>query len=196
MMRALRAIAPLVVLLAVAAGCTEPAEPTPEAAPASPFQTCPETAGSGPAGPDNTPAQGDPLPPLTLPCFTGGAPVALTELGKPAVINLWASYCAPCRTELPQLQAFADETAGRVQVLGVVTGDAWSRAAYAGADFGVRFPSVFDPDRQLLRALGRNALPVTLFVAGDGSVRMVDMTGALTLDKLRGLARDHLGVST
>lgn len=134
------------------------------------------------------------MPRLTLPCFTGGEPVALHALGKPAVINLWASYCEPCRTELPQLQAFADEAGDRIQVLGVVTYDTWNRAAYAGEDFGVRFPNVFDPDRQLLNALGRNALPVTLFVSADGSLEAIDMSGALTVEKLRALARDHLGV--
>lgn len=191
MMRALRAIVSLLVLWTVATGCTGAAPPTPEPSPASPFQACPETVEQV-----STPPQGDPLPPLTLPCFTGGTPVALSKLGKPAVINLWASYCEPCRTELPQLQAFADEASDQVQVLGVVTFDNWSRAAYAGADFGVRFPAVFDPDRQLLRALGRNILPVTLFVGADGSIRAIDTSGALTLEKLRGLARDHLGIGT
>jgi thiol-disulfide isomerase/thioredoxin len=190
-MRALRAIVLLVALWTVAMGCTGAAPPTPEPSPPSPFQACPETVDQV-----GTPTQGDPLPPLTLPCFTGGTPVALSKLGKPAVINLWASYCEPCRTELPELQAFADETSDEVAVLGIVTGDTWTKAAYAGAEFGVRFPAVFDPDRKLLRALGRNALPVTLFVGADGSIRAVDMSGALTLDKLRGLARDHLGIGT
>jgi thiol-disulfide isomerase/thioredoxin len=189
-MRALRALVPLVVLLVVANGCTGAPEPTPEPSPASPFQACPETADQV-----GTPPQGDPLPPLTLPCFTGGAPVALSKLGKPAVINLWASWCGPCRTELPQFQAFADETGDRVLVLGVVTEDQWSKAAYAGQDFGVRFPTVFDPDGQLKRALGRNVMPITVFVAADGSMRAIDTSGALTLEKLRGLARDHLGIS-
>jgi thiol-disulfide isomerase/thioredoxin len=189
-MRVLRAFVPLLVLLALATGCNAVPEPTPEPSPASPFQSCPETVDQV-----GTPPQGDHLPALTLPCFTGGTPVALSRLGKPAVINLWASYCPPCRTELPQLQAFADEMGDRVQVLGVVTRDSWSRAAYAGEDFGVRFPTVFDPDRQLQQALGRNVLPITLFVAADGSVRAIDTSGALTLDKLRGLARDHLGIS-
>ena len=189
-MRALRAFVPLMVLLAVATGCTAGNEPTPEVSPPSPFQECPESVDEV-----GTLPQGDPLPPLTLPCFTGGAPVALSRLGKPAVINLWASWCGPCRTELPQLQAFADESGTRVLVLGVVTDDSWSKAAYAGQDFGVRFPTVFDPERQLQRALGRPVMPITVFVADDGSIRAIDTSGALTLEKLRGLARDHLGIS-
>ena len=189
-MRALRAVAPLFVLLAVATGCTGATEPSAEPSPTSPFQACPETVDQV-----GTLPQGDPLPPLTLPCFTGGTSVALSKLGKPAVINLWASWCGPCRTELPQLQAFADESGNRVLVLGVVTDDSWSAAADAGHDFGVRFPTVFDPDRQLQRALGRPVMPITVFVSADGSIRAIDTSGALTLEKLRGLARDHLGIS-
>ena len=54
-------------------------------------------------------------------------------------------------------------------------------------------PAVFDPDQELKRALGRPGLPVTLFVAADGSVRATDVSGALTLDTLRALAGAHLG---
>ena len=190
MMRPVPLVASVALLATLFGGCSGPAEPSAEPSPTSPFAACPATVDTV-----GTPPQGDPLPPLTLPCFTGGAPVALARLGKPAVINLWASYCEPCRKELPALQAFADEVGDRVQVLGVVTYDTWTRAAYAGKDFGARYPSVFDPDRQLLRALGRTALPVTLFVAADGSIRAVDMSGALTLDKVRALARDQLGVN-
>ena len=110
------------------------------------------------------------------------------------MVNLWASYCRPCRTELPELQRFADATPG-VAVIGVATGDQRSAAAWAGQDLGVRFPSVEDPQRRLLSALGRNALPLTLFVDADGVVRHEDASGALTLEKLRRLTARYLDVS-
>ncbi len=191
MMRSVRFVAALALLAAVLAGCDGASEPTAEPSPPSPFAPCPATASTDAGRPAN-----DPLPDLTLPCFTGAEPVAVARLGKPAVINLWASWCEPCRKELPALQAFADEAGDHVQVLGVDSFDNWSRAAHAGADFGVQYPSVFDPDQQLQKALGRNVLPVTLFVAEDGSIRAIDSTGALNLDKLRTLARDHLGIGT
>jgi thiol-disulfide isomerase/thioredoxin len=171
------------------AGCTAspaaaPGEPVP-----TPFVACP-------AGGPVVTGDGDLIPDLTLPCFTGGEPVALRGLGKPAVINLWASWCGPCRKEMPALQAFADEVGDRVVVLGINLDQARDAAAWAAADFGVSFPTVADPDQKVLKALGRVAIPVTLFVAADGVVRHVDLSGALTLDKVRTLASDHLGVST
>ena len=139
---------------------------------------------------------GDALPAITLPCFTDGEPVQLAQLGKPMVINLWASWCAECRDELPALQAFADEAGERVLVLGVATDDPWDRAAWAGHDFGVSYPNVFDPDATLRKALGRTSLPVTVFVAADGSIRATDVSGKLTLETLRALATEHLGLGT
>ncbi len=185
-----------VLVSAVAAGCGD-AGPTPlpaESPPASPFEACPP-AQSPPAQSQTESSQTDnQVPDLTLPCFTGAEPVALARLGKPAIINLWASTCEPCREEMPALQAFADERGDDVLVLGVNTGDSWNAAAWVGIEFGVRYPSVFDPDRTLAAALGRMTLPVSLFVDADGAVRGTDVSGSLTLEELRALARDHLGI--
>jgi thiol-disulfide isomerase/thioredoxin len=121
--------------------------------------------------------------------------VALAALGRPSVVNLWASWCEPCRTELPELQRFADRGADEIAVLGVITGDTRTSAASAAEDFGISFPAVFDPDGSLLTGIGRNALPVTLFLDAAGGVRHVYQSGEpLTLSTLEGLARQYLGV--
>jgi thiol-disulfide isomerase/thioredoxin len=185
------AVAVLTGLLAVAGCGTEGGQSpvvTPEPSPTSPFAPCPPPASEtlAPAPP--------PLAGITLPCFTGGEPVALDRLGRPAVINLWASWCPPCRDELPELQAFADEMGDRVLVLGVATDDRWSAAAWAGIYFGARYPNLFDPDKTLLTALGRSALPVTLIVEADGSIAATDVSGSLTVPELRALVSENLGL--
>ncbi|MBX6724275.1 MAG: TlpA family protein disulfide reductase [Dactylosporangium sp.] len=176
--------------LLVLAGCGSAAapSPTPEPSPTSPFAPCPS-----PISASLEPATG-PLAGITLPCFTGGEPVQLDRLGRPAVINLWASWCPPCRDELPELQAFADEMGDHVLVLGVVTDDRWSAAAWAGIYFGARYPNLFDPDKTLLNALGRSALPVTLIVGADGSIAATDVSGSLTVPELRALVSENLGL--
>ena len=170
------------VLVAALAGCAGEA---PAVEVASPLHRCPVTATSAPTGSGRT------IPALTLPCFTGGAPVALAGLGRPAVISLWASSCEPCRTELPELQRFAD-SAPEVTVLGVVTGDQRSKAASLAADLAITFPSVDDPELRLLSHLGRGALPVTLFVDATGVIRHEDVSGSMTFERLRALTDRHL----
>jgi thiol-disulfide isomerase/thioredoxin len=174
---------------AVLAACGGGPAYTAEPEVASPLAPC--SPAPGPARAER--AQSGTVPDLTLPCFTGGEPVVLARLGRPTVISLWASSCPPCREELPELQRFADASP-QVAVLGVVTGDRRSAAASLAADLGITFPSVDDPDRRLLQALGRIALPVTLFVDAAGVVRHEDVSGALTTERLRTLATRYLGV--
>ncbi len=191
MRRAGRLAAVVVLAAAVAvAGCArDPAVRAPE--PTSPFDPCP-----GPAvAPSEQPEPSHDLPPITLPCFTGGELVAVGGLGRPSVVNLWASWCEPCRVELPALQLFADAGRGKIAVLGVVTGDTRTSAAAAAEDFGITFPALFDPDRSLLTGVGRNALPVTLFLDASGDIRHIYQGGEpLTVSTLERLASQHLGV--
>jgi thiol-disulfide isomerase/thioredoxin len=135
------------------------------------------------------------MPDLTLPSLTGGAPVALARLGRPAVLNLWASWCGPCRTELPEFQRLADASGDRLLVLGVVTGDSKDAASSLAADLGIAFPAVFDPDAKLQRSVAPSVLPATVFVDAHGTIQYVHATSVLNLSTLESLVRDHLGVT-
>ncbi|WP_346537790.1 TlpA disulfide reductase family protein [Micromonospora sp. DPT] len=134
------------------------------------------------------------LPGLILSCFTGGTPVALRDVRGPAVVNVWASWCPPCRKELPAFQRLSERAAGRLQVIGVNSRDTRTAAQSIGEDYGIRFPMLFDQGEALQRELGRNALPLTLLVDAQGRVRHTDATGALDDARLAALVRQHLGV--
>ncbi|RQX14810.1 TlpA family protein disulfide reductase [Micromonospora arida] len=218
------ALAVLPLLLAVT-GCTSGTaddEPAPRPAAAerpSPFRDCatlstaptatspgsgtatPTTAtpaSPGTTAPDGTTARaagGSALPELTLSCFTGGAPVVLREVAGPAVINVWASWCPPCRKELPAFQRLSERAAGQLQVVGVNSRDSRGGAQSIGEDFGVRFPILVDQGEALQRELKRNAIPLTLFVDADGQVRHIDASGALDDTRLAELVRQHLGLA-
>ncbi|MFG2104074.1 TlpA family protein disulfide reductase [Micromonospora echinaurantiaca] len=195
----------LVSLLLAVAACTgttgQEEAPTRQGAAASrpsPFQDCAAltTAPGATGAPTPSPAGGgDPLPELTLNCFTGGAPVALRDVRGPAVVNVWASWCAPCRTELPAFQRLSERANGQLRVLGVNSRDSRAGAQSIGEDFGVRFPVLVDQGEALQRTLGRNAIPLTLFVDGQGRVRHVDASGALDDARLAALVRQHLGLA-
>lgn len=209
-----RLAALLVPALLALAGCTatgpeSAATPTGRAERPSPFADCatltrpPGASASTPATADAVPSgavapggqdDGALLPGLTLSCFTGGAPVALRDVRGPAVVNLWASWCPPCRKELPAFQRLSERTTGTLQVIGVNTRDTRTGAQSIGEDFGVRFPMLVDQGEALQRELGRNALPLTLLVDAQGRVRHTDATGALDDARLAALVRQHLGV--
>lgn len=134
------------------------------------------------------------LPDLVLPCFTGGEPVSLADLRGPAVVNLWASWCPPCREELPVLQRYADRAAGQVHVIGVVVGDRQAAAAALAEDLDISFPSLADPERQLPVQIGVVGLPATLYVDAEGRLAYRHLAGALDEETLADQAREHLGV--
>ena len=188
----------LAACTAAVAGCTA-AETRPAASAddtASPFADCaaltePPASTPPAAAGGKVPAD---LPDLELPCFTGDRPVRLTELHGPAVLNVWGSWCGPCREELPVMQALADATAGRLRVVGVDTRDTRDAAASFAAGRGISLPMLFDPDQRLLGALGRVNVPLTVFIAADGK-RFVYTGKALDKPTLGGLVRTHTGVT-
>lgn len=165
----------------------------PTTGPESPIATLPTRTAPKPSGQTGT-ARRDArvitLPELTLECLAGGDPVRLSALRGPLVINLWASWCAPCRQELPAFQRLADS--GRVPVLGVVTEDGRDAAAWLADELKVSLPSVYDRDGALKAAAGENLLPLTLFVGADGRAS-VYRDVALTDQTLSQLVQQHFG---
>ncbi len=137
------------------------------------------------------------LPGLYLDCLGGGAPVSLPGLpAKPTVVNLWASWCGPCREELPHLARLHDEAGDEVAVLGIDYKDPDPAAALRLAkDAGVTFPLLADPDQTVGKALGVVGLPQTVFVAADGTVVATHRAPVTSYDQLRSLVEEHLGVT-
>jgi cytochrome oxidase Cu insertion factor (SCO1/SenC/PrrC family) len=122
------------------------------------------------AGPEQpSPSAGGRAPAFDLPT-TDGRKVSLSDLtGRPLVINFWASYCPPCRAEMPLLQQQVG-AAQRVQLVLINEGDGAQAARDFLAAVGVRQPSLLDADLRVGRAYGVSALPATVFVRADGSI--------------------------
>ena len=146
-----------------------------------------------PAQPD-TPAADSDLPAVSIECFGGGTLDLTKAPGVPTVLNLWASWCGPCREELPLVQELADAAGEQVRVIGVITQDGIPQATSFAADAGATFPGAFDGTAQVMTGLGVKALPLTAFVAADGSVAHVELGGIASLEEFEELVATHLGV--
>ncbi|SNS65616.1 Thiol-disulfide isomerase or thioredoxin [Geodermatophilus pulveris] len=175
------------------AGCTADAagDGPPPPAPATPpfaLEPCPEQA--------DRPARGaETLPPLVLECPGGGTLDLGRAPGVPAVVNLWASWCGPCREELPLVQQLADAAGGRLAVVGIVSRDGAPQAASFAADAGATFPSAFDGDGEVMAGLGLNGLPYTYLLDADGGIAHVQVGPVADLAEFEALAAEHLGVT-
>ena len=108
---------------------------------------------------------------FTLERLNGEGSLKLSSLrGKVVVINFWAAWCDPCKSEAPRFQAAYERYRDRVEFVGVDTAD-FSGDARAFLDrYGVGYPNVRDPNSRVLKAYGGLPIPRTFVVAPSGRV--------------------------
>lgn len=120
-----------------------------------------------------SPSIGDPFPLVTLAeaISIGDKPVA--HEGKTLLINFWATWCAPCRDEMPELQALSDEIdPERYAVIGVAVDEDRNLALEFLLEHGIRFTNFQDPDRHLAtRLLGIETYPASFIVSPGGIIQ-------------------------
>lgn len=92
---------------------------------------------------------------------------------RPAVVNFFASWCGPCKRELPVFVEASEDHGEDVAFVAVDTEDSASEGLEMLERYGVDYPAVYDPDARIRNALGRSGLPVTAFVTADGKVAKI-----------------------
>lgn len=90
--------------------------------------------------------------------------------GKPVVVNYWATWCGPCKEEMPRIVAAAKKYEGRVHFLGVDVEDDPKSAASFMRRYGMTFRTLSDPDGKIRKDQKLLGLPVTAFYSADGDL--------------------------
>jgi cytochrome c biogenesis protein CcmG, thiol:disulfide interchange protein DsbE len=143
---------------------------------------------------------GDPIPlRCTFDRLDGGTLALSSLVGKPAVINFWASWCSFCIREMPDFQRVHEELAERVTFVGAdllnVEGETRGDAMRFARSTGVKYTLIWDDGGLLYEHFAaRLVAPTTIFVDRAGRVAHRQL-GPLTAGQLRRLIAEHLGVA-
>jgi thiol-disulfide isomerase/thioredoxin len=156
--------------------------PTP--VPTAPGQTLPNPEGTaGPAGADDLPpgdAQiGQPAPDFTVTRLDTGEAVRLSDFkGRPVWINFWATWCGPCKEEMPQMQAIYEARKNTdLVILGVDFREDAATVRQFVSERGLGWTFVLDPDARAAWSYFVIGIPTHVFVARDGTIRDIVSAG-------------------
>ncbi len=130
-----------------------------------------------------SPREGFLAPDFSLELLGGGEVVLSEQKGKGVIINLWASWCPPCRAEMPAIQSVYEANRDRgLEVLAVNTTyqDSEQAAADFVAEYGLTFPIPLDRTGAVARQYQLRALPSTFFVDREGVIRKVIIGGPMS----------------
>ncbi len=145
-------------------------------------------AGAGPA----------PLRGIVLECAGDGAQVDVAQAlaGRPAVVNLWAYWCAPCAKELPAMAEYQRRVGSAVTVLTVHQDENETAALLRLAELGVHLPTLQDGRRRIAAALQvPNVMPATVVLRADGTVADILPRSFATADEIAAAVDPRIGVA-
>ena len=135
--------------------------------------------------PSVVPAQVNfPAPDLSLSDVEGN-PVSLADYrGQVVLVNNWATWCPPCKAEMPALQAYYEDHQDQGFVLvAIEAGEPADEVAQFASDYGLTFPVWLDPDSAALEAFNNFTLPSSYVIDAQGTVRLA-WSGAISREML------------
>ncbi|MGN6664051.1 MAG: TlpA family protein disulfide reductase [Solirubrobacterales bacterium] len=129
---------------------------------------------------------GDPAPTSALPRLEGGGTGSLAEYkGRWVLVNIWASWCGPCKQEAPTLERFQRQQGGpKFTVLGIDSRDLSDDGRRFVRRYGLRYPQLRDGDGAAAHEYGTTGVPENFLVSPAGKVRLL-VRGPVTAEYLR-----------
>ncbi len=124
-----------------------------------------------------------PAPDFNLNSLDGNSYRLSSLQGKAAVVNFWATWCGPCRQEMPLIQKYAERYPATLTVLAVNDGESIDTVQAFVSELELDFPILLDPDQHVTDAYRIRAFPTTYFVDSSGAVRVVHV-GVLNEEQL------------
>ena len=131
---------------------------------------------------------------IMLDCLDGTDGASINGIKGPAIINVWGSWCGPCKEEMPILRSFYEKAQGKLVLIGV---DVEEASIEDGRKFvennGITWPNLYDADGKS-RAYFGMGVPVTWFIAADGSVAYKHIGVIKSEKELISMTSKYLGV--
>jgi peroxiredoxin len=119
-------------------------------------------------------APATPAPDFTLNAMSGANMRLKEQRGRVVMVNFWATWCAPCRQEMPQLNRLYEKyRSSGFMLLGVNVDDDPSKAAEVASKLGVTFPVLLDSSKSVSKLYDLSTMPSTVLIDREGTVRYV-----------------------
>lgn len=131
------------------------------------------------------PQIGQPMPDLALNDLSGELVRLSDYAGQPVLINAWATWCPPCRAEMPLLNEYYLQHKGEgFVILAVNAGETHSLVDEFISQTGFNFPVLLDPDSESLSRMGVFSFPTSILVGRDGTVKKIHV-GIITPETMQ-----------
>jgi thiol-disulfide isomerase/thioredoxin len=121
---------------------------------------------------------GRPIANFSLTDLNGVTHAIADYKGRPVLINAWATWCPPCKAEMPALHEFyLKHKAEGFELLAINSGESRSAVQQFIGQTGFTFPVLLDTNKDVLDGLGVSGLPTSIFVGRDGTVKTIHVGG-------------------
>lgn len=131
---------------------------------------------------------------ITLDCLDGTDGGSINGIKGPAIVNVWGSWCGPCKEEMPILRSFYEKAQGKLALIGVDVEEASSEDGRKFVEnYGITWPNLYDADGKS-RAYFGIGVPVTWFIAADGNVAYKHIGVIKSEIELISMTSKYLGV--
>ena len=131
---------------------------------------------------------------VNLDCLDEGSVIDLSSVKGPVLVNVWGSWCGPCRDEMPIFVDFYSKHSESVGLIGISVEEADIQNARDFVQaYGMTWPNLYDADGATRATLGMG-VPITLFIDENGEIVYRKIGVVTTMDELENETRKYLGV--